>query len=95
MITAAEPFKHHHNRLQSLCNAICTEGLLEVATHNYKEKATVAIMITAAEPAKHQHNQLQSLCNAICTEGLPEVVTNKYKEKAADVCIETTIVTKK
>ena len=52
-------------------------------------------MTTAAEPAKHQHNWLQSLCNAICTKGLPEVATHKYKEKAADVCIETTIVTKK
>ena len=52
-------------------------------------------MTIAAEPAKHQHNRLQSLCNAVCTEGFPEVATHKYKEKAADVCIETTIVTKK
>ena len=66
-----------------------------MVTHKYKEKAAVATMIMAAEPSKNQHNRLQSLCNAVCTKGLPEVATNKYKEKAADVCIETTIVTKK
>ena len=95
MITATEPSKHQHNRLQSLCNAVCIEGFPEVATHKYKEKAAVAIMIKATEPSKHQHNRLQSLCNAVCTKGFPEVATHKYKEKAADVFIETPIVTKK
>ena len=46
----------HHNQLQSLCIAIYTEGLPEVATNKYKEKAAVATMITAAKLAKHHHN---------------------------------------
>jgi len=31
----------HHNQLQSLCIAVCTEGFPDVTTDKYKEKAAV------------------------------------------------------
>ena len=62
MITATEPARHHHNRLQSLCNAVCTEGLPEVATNKYKEKAAVSwlgpdILRGARQSSSHPFRQ--------------------------------------